>query len=439
MITRQDLNTLQDITKYLAKNDAKYYKDFKDDNYKYIATKIVKLLNPLFPYQRYIPWMDLGFWLPVDPRTMIIGSNMYKSVVSTYQAFVGTPEDRKFNFIKETVSDLVSVWFTGIKYMYDGVNSGLWRVAPDNILQHSDETGTYRKEVIFFTESQYTSNLMNITKYALERVFFNWYNQVKLYQLDGMYQNSQVILVNNNNSMIGKEIPLNSINSTKNMQEIEKTGISWPAFVYLWHKEDGFHKQIESLVWGVDRNLTMIETTYMAHAEPWMVMKRINMPASAIDQTTWKIAMEKLNGRVYLSDDDNASIDFHSPTLDNLEKEAEHIEKLVRQIAGITNIPPKFFGLEERDGAVGAESRKMTLLVFFQQCQTYKDEIDDAFEELLGSPCVWEELNPLITSLLDNVTGNGNKGNDTVRNGKNISDKNPWTNEWGEEQNNKPN
>ncbi len=87
-ITTSDIRALREIEQILGKKEAGYYKDQTDPNYLYITTKIIKLINPLFPYKNYTPGMDLGFWMPVDPRTLIIGSNIYKSAVSTYQAMV---------------------------------------------------------------------------------------------------------------------------------------------------------------------------------------------------------------------------------------------------------------------------------------------------------------------------------------------------------------
>ncbi len=255
--------------------------------------------------------------------------------------------------MRDTISDLVAVGFSGMKVVSDGANLTLARVSPQSISTYIDESGTkFYKEIHTFKES--TSGLSGSASvsYALERIFFVGYNQVKLYRLTNQVGSTEFTVVGQS-SQIGTEVPLSSTLLTKNMQEIERTGLTFPAFSYLGDKSLGFFPEIISLVNAIDRNITMIEATFMAHAEPWMIMRNIQIPSHAVDNMTGKIAPEKLTGRVLSGADGDASIDFATPSLENITIEMEHISSLTRQAYAIMNIPEEFQGIEVTSSAKG--------------------------------------------------------------------------------------
>lgn len=55
MITVADIKGFKEVSAILAKKKANYFKDYADENYRYVVTKIIKLINPLFPYRNYQP------------------------------------------------------------------------------------------------------------------------------------------------------------------------------------------------------------------------------------------------------------------------------------------------------------------------------------------------------------------------------------------------
>jgi hypothetical protein len=143
-----------------------------------------------------------------------------------------------------------------------------------------------------------------------------------------------------------KEVPLDTIDETSNLEPTVNTGLEKCFWVI---KDDEMEDspislidKIQNIVYSIDRKIVMFETQFLQNVESFVLLKGINIPNKILESynETGKISFSDL-GR-YLTTDFDGKIEFINNQNTLLDKAVDYEKEQVNKISAMTNIPLDF-------------------------------------------------------------------------------------------------
>lgn len=350
-ITKEQQQELAHRAKIIEMASPEYLKKKTNDNYKFIIQKIL--------------WLKIGDTKvnDVDMSMLIVESWLYSAISWAYKDSIGDTDSLEETELGKFIDSLIATGISGWKVVSDNGNDKTLQA-----VQSSSFFSTLVEWQLIYSEIKIYKN--DSTTYIFTRSFFPRRNELKLYKTS-MTDLSEA-----------KEITLDSIPETAWFQEVEQTWMSIPAFSII-KKSDRIFESVKSLVDSIDRRMTEIEVEFHKHLDAKTIYTAIDIPDTAIDQTTWKILKEKM-GNSFFSSDPDANIRYVTNSNPMIDKAMEFIDRDIRRISAISKVPLDYLGVSTSDGAIGAESRNAKNAIFFAKVSNIRDMISKIYNDLTG-------------------------------------------------------
>lgn len=352
-ITKEQQTELANRAKIIDLASPEYLRMKTNDNYKFIVKKILGL--------------DVGKTVMtngIDMAQLIVESGLYSAISGAYKDSVWNINEIDETEMGKFIDSLIA---TGIAWWKVVSNDGKTKELV--AVQSSSFFSTAVGNETIYTELKIYKN--DRSTYVFTRSFFTGRNELKLY------------VTNSTDLSDAKEVPLTTISETTDFEQIEKTGMSTPAF-QVTKKSDRIFESVKTLVDSIDRRMTEIEIEFHKHLDAKTIYKDINISQDAVDLATGKILKEKMGNEFFCSSPD-ASIEYVVNSNPMIDKAMEFIDRDIRRISAISKVPLDYLGVSSADGAIGAESRNAKNAIFFAKVQNIRDAISKVYSDLIGA------------------------------------------------------
>lgn len=347
MITQNSLALLafQNSQKKLITNE--YIEDVNNPNFKYIQTKFFNL-DPVDKVKLLNTWS----WL-------------FATVTQTISYYVWNPN---INFtIWKLVEDYLCLWFA--TFWVERIN---WKLE----VKYLPSENYYRENGIDHIVRAYqkTQNY-KVTYYYLITSYIWGKIENRLYEsVDFNLENL-------------KEVPLDTIDETSNLQPVINT---WLEKVFWVIKDDDLEDQpislidkIKNIVYSIDRKIVMFDTQFLQNVESFVLLKGINLPIKLIEKYNdkWKLNFADLWR--YLTTDQDWKIEFINNQNVLLEKAIDYEQVQIQKISSITNVPMDFLGWTWTAWAIWEWSRELLHWSFIKRIENIRSLFDKYIWEVV--------------------------------------------------------
>lgn len=340
-ISTQDQKLLYKQSSLKKLENNLYLTDTENENYKYIKKK--------FFYEDSEKAKLLNIW-----------SGIFGTIADIFAYYVGTPDYDFGNDIDDLVRDIISLWFCTI-----GIERVNWK------LQMTYQPAkNYRNENWIDKISRlYQDDKENL--YVLITEYYVWRIENKLYAMPWV------------SLQWWKQVPLDTIYQTANLQEAIETWLDVPALLVVEDSSVSMIERIKPLVYAIDRQIVMNHAQYLQNVESFILFKNIKRPQKLLDQyNAWKRIDFSEVWRIVNGWEDS-QVEFVNNVNSLIDKSIEDTDNHIRRISSMTTVPIEFLGLDTNDGSIGVWSRTLKHGAFMKKVEYIRDILDEAFMEFM--------------------------------------------------------
>lgn len=292
--------------------------------------------------------------------TLLTETGIFSSITGAYSDMIGTNTVIDSKEVRAFVESFIATDEVAIKAVSKDGKTTIETLTAWSFFETIENGVTTPHEIALYNEKD--------EKYAFIRSFYDGYNEVKLYH------------INNHSLEEAKEVPLNTLQATAHLENIEKTNLKGKA-VFLTKKWENYFAKIETLANSIDRKMNELEAEFYKHLDSYVIFKGLDVPTEAV--MSWKIDKATM-GKMFFAQNNEADIQFITNNNPMIEKAMEFVRKDIERISAITKVPIEFLGEAMNEWAVGSESRRLRMSLFYAKIINIREAIEEAYEAIFG-------------------------------------------------------
>lgn len=318
---------------------------------------------------QYIKWKFFNWESDDKVKLLNVWSWLFTAISQTLAYYVWNPTMNKFFPTKKLVEDYVSLWFAcfwlerknwTLEYTYLPADS----YYKENWIDYIIRAFTYQK------------SLLSKKFYYLITSYEWWIIKNELFESYSWTMTTDL-----------KQVPLDTIEDTKNLQEIIDTGLEKCFFLI---KEDLLEEnttseidKVKSIVYSIDRKIVMFDTQFLQNMESFVLLKWINLPTALINLYNENKKLSFSDLWRYITTEQDWSIEFINNQNNLLDTAIEYEKRQTEKISSLTSIPLDFLWWTGTAGAIWEGSRQLLHWAFIKKIKSIRDLFDITITESL--------------------------------------------------------
>lgn len=370
IVTKTEFDRLVKVSKLKTLENNTYIVDKENANFIWIKKNIFGNL----PYDLSEKDRDVETLLNEKTKLFNSWSGLFTAVARTFSFYVGNPEVDICIELSPFVTDYITCWYAVIGLERTDSELNIKYLPAENYSNDNNEHRILRV---------YQHDIWNGTLkyYLLEQKYLIWSIENKLYEAPTVNAIWMWQLVN---------VPLNTIPQTEFLKDIEVTELEVPAIFIV--KDENYEElilivslleKIKNIVYSIDRKLVVADMQYLNNVENFIIMKNITIPQKLIEKyNNWnKINFNEL-WKVVMGREDS-DIQFVSNKNELIVSAWDSIDKQIRAVSAITNVPVDFLWMDTAHGSIGEGSRSLLHGAFIKNIESIRELFTETLEEIM--------------------------------------------------------
>lgn len=304
-----------------------------------------------------------------------VWSGLFTSIVDTYSSAIWNPKTSLWISMQEFAKDLLAIWRCVFWLKKINDKWDIYRIPAEDYIYSSWHKVVTHYEAIEWQDKNY---------YTLIQEYWAGFIESKL------YKNLYTSATNNN---LWKQVPLDSIPQTANLEEIMKTWLSVPSIFIVndntYNNGDPISilEKVRNIVYSIDRKNMIFDTEFAREVEPYKIFDNINL---------WAFVDTDVNSNGYwqidfshvwklLSNEPWQSWNVRFVSNDNplIEKAMDYEKTQIQKLSSMTKIPLDFLGYPD-SSALSWVSRTLLFESFIRQVERYRNIIQEWLMEIIA-------------------------------------------------------
>jgi len=291
--------------------------------------------------------------------------------------------DLRLEGLNEAVEDYTKLWFAVfvlerdelglklIRWYSNGYTKEKWLDKIYRQYQQIDEKG-YRYYYLY--EKTYEAGKITRKLFKLKSKDNFW--EVYIRDDNSTVRWSSLSWMPNNYT----EVPLDTIEETRWFQPETLTGLDFVSLFVVGNIDKiSLLQKVESNVYSIDRKICMLDSQFLQNIESIILFKGLSA-----NEAWFSEKKSDFRNRMIFTDDSDTDVQFIKNTNELIDKAMEYEQRQIKTISAMTNIPLRFFWVDENDGSSGRNARMLTQSAFIKMLDSIKIEFKTVFENILN-------------------------------------------------------